>query len=62
VEESALLAYEFKLKQLGSDGMRRLIDKRNTITKRTTEDKKELLTEIKRELDLERELDINYGE
>ena len=62
VEESALLAYEFKLKQLGSDGMRRLIDKRNTITKRTTEDKKELLTEIKRELDLERENDYNYGE
>lgn len=62
VEESALLAYDFKYKQIGSDGMKRLIKKRNTITKRTIKDKKELLDEIQKELDLERELDINYGE
>ena len=62
VEESALLAYELKNKQLGPEGMKRLINKRNTLTKRTVEDKKELLNEIQRELDLERELDINYGE
>ena len=62
VEESALLAYELKSIQLGEEGMQRLIQRRNTIVKRTIDDKKELLIKLQKELDSERENDNNWGE
>ena len=62
VEESALLAYDFKLKQLGEEGMARLTKQKNKIVKRTIDDKKELLIKLQKELDSERENDNNWGE
>jgi hypothetical protein len=62
VEESALLAHEFKYEQLGSEGIRRLTTKSNLLVKRTVDDKKELLSYLQKELDLEGENDFNYGE
>ena len=62
VEESALLAHEFKYEQLGSEGIRRLTTKSNLLVKRTVDDKKELLSYLQKELDLEYENDFNYGE
>jgi len=62
VHKNPLIVHDFKWKQLGSEGMRRLIDKRNTIIKRFDHDKQELLDEIERELAIERENDYNYGE